>query len=207
MEEAKDAERLADIATKLEKFRYNVMTSLIWAMFGMVFGSALLFAGALQLIGIAERAIYPAMLIVAGIISGFLSARFGKFIPLEKRIRKRWRLGLVLTFIPFIISYTLIPQVFALGAFYFSVIWYPSLGAGLLLCGIYVEKNSLIVRNLTFSGILMLLSSIVLIPLSHFEITERMILGLNLLTISFMIAIYLAASLRAFFGAQKVLQE
>ncbi|RLI80043.1 hypothetical protein DRP07_09550 [Archaeoglobales archaeon] len=203
-----EAEKLADIATKLERFRYNVIASLMWAMFGMVFGSAMLFAGAMQLIGITERTIYPAMLIVAGVISGLLSTRFERFIPLEKSIRKRWHLGLLLMFIPFIISYALLPQILILGAFYFSIVWYPSLGAGLLLYGIYVERNSqLVVRNLTFSGALMLLTSIVLIPLSRLEINDQIILGSNLLTISMMIAIYLAASLRGFFGAQKVIQE
>ena len=203
-----DAERLADIATKLERFRNNVMASLFWAMFGMVFGSALLFAGAMQLIGIAERTIYPVMLIVAGIISGFLSVRFERFVPLEKSIRKRWHLGFIPMFIPFIISYSLIPLITKVGAFYFSIIWYPSLGAGLFIWGIYVERNSkFVVRNLTFSGALMLLTSLVLIPLSYLEITDQMILGSNLLTISMMVAIYLAAFLRGFFGAQKVLQE
>ncbi|MBO8181666.1 MAG: hypothetical protein H0Z28_02595 [Archaeoglobus sp.] len=203
-----DAERLADIATKLEKFRYNVIASLMWAMFGMVFGSALLFAGAMQLVGVADWTINSAMLIMAGFISGLLFRRFEKFVPLEKSIRKRWHLGLLLMFIPFIISYALLPQILILGAFYFSIIWYPSLGAGLLLWGIYVERNSqLVVRNLTFSGALMLLTSIVLIPLSRLEINDQIILGSNLLTISMMIAIYLAASLRGFFGAQKVIQE
>ena len=203
-----DAERLADIAIKLEWFRYNVIASLIWAMFGMVFGSALLFAGALQLIWNISWTITSVMLVVAGIVGGYLFHKFWMFIPKERVVKQRWRMGLLLMFIPFIITYALIPALTPLTSFYFSVIWYPSLGAGLLFSGLYVEKDSqLAVRNLSFSGALMLLSALALIPISWLQPSDEVVLGANLLTISMMIAIYLIASLRGFFGAQRVIQE
>ncbi len=208
-----DAERLADIATKLEKFRYNMLTSMVWAMFGMIFGSVTLFAEALQLIGVADVRLTSIMLIFAGFAGGFLFKKFWRYFPEDRSIRNRWHLGFILMFIPFIVSYMLIPALLSnfltLSGFYYSTVWYPSLGVGLFLCGIYLERMPIAprLRSFTISGALMVLTSFALIPISYLEMNEQVILGSNLLTISMMIAIYLAASLKEFFGAQNVLQD
>lgn len=208
-----DVERLADIVTKLERFRYSMLASLVLAMFGMIFGSATLFAEALQLIGVANTYMTSIMLIVAGFASGSLFKKFWVYFPEDRSIRKRWRLGLLLVFIPFIVSYMLIPALLSnfltLSGFYYPTVWYPSLGAGLFLCGIYLERMSTTprLRSFTISGALMLITSLVLIPISYLEMSEQTVLGSNLLTISMMIVIYLAASLKEFFGAQNVLQD
>jgi hypothetical protein len=64
-------------------------------------------------------------------------------------------------------SYSLLPLAIKATAFYFSTVWYPSLGFGLLFCGLYIGKVGDVIRSMPYSGILIILSSTILIPLSY----------------------------------------
>ena len=142
----------------------------------------------------------------AGLSGGYLYERFWKYLPVNKEIKKRWHRGAALLFIPFVISYGVVPMMFKVNPLYMSVVWYPSLGIGLALYGLYSERDSeyLAVRATFYVGVVITLTSLVFIPLSKLPVSD-IVAALGLLAISMMLLIYLSAAVYIFFKAEKII--
>ena len=200
---AEDIARLGDLALKLEKYRYNIASALAWVIFGMVFGSMEVLGNSLIMFGILDYEVFWVLVAIAGIISGYLYSKILKYMPKEREVEKRWRVGIALLFIPFIVSYALIPLLFKVSAFYFNTVWYPSLGFGLLFCGLYAERKPLI-RAMTYAGVLIIVSSVILYPISTFPMNFDIVMASGLLCISMMMLIYFITAMYIFFKAEKI---
>jgi MFS family permease len=198
-----DMARLGDLALKLEKYRYNIASAMAWVIFGMVFGSMNILGNSLILFGILDYRVFWVLVVIAGIISGYVYQRILKYMPREKEVEKRWRGGIILLFTPFIVFYALLPQAVNVSALYFNTIWYLSLGLGLFLCGLYTERKPLI-RVMTYAGILIVLSSIVLYPISKLPMSFNIIIASGLLCLSMMLLIYFTTAMYIFFKAEKI---
>ena len=204
--------KLGDLALRLEKYRYNITVSLGWVIFGMLFGAAsAMLSGIIILIG--YNPLIPAIcLITAGVISAVVFNMFLRFVPVVEEVHRRWRKGWILFFIPFVAFYAT-PNFLNLtplqSSLYYSLAWYPSLGFGLLLIGIFAEAKDkmLITRSLTYAGILIAISSIAFVPISELVTDYYGVVGLGLVATSMMLLIYLGTFLVSFFRASKAVFE
>ncbi len=197
-----DMAKLGEIALKLERYRYHIITALAWVIFGMVFGSLLTLANSLTLFGFGYE-VFWIFLIVATILAGYIYARFLRYMPAESNDKlKRWKKGVSLMFIPLVISYLAIPAIFHANALYFNTVWYPSLGIGLFLCGPYAGC-----RQMTYTGILISVTSLILLPISKMPSSYNVAIGAGLLCLSMMMFIYFITAIYIFFRAQRVIYE
>ncbi|RLI81773.1 hypothetical protein DRP04_05405 [Archaeoglobales archaeon] len=195
-----DMAKLGDIALKLERYRHNIASALSWVIFGMIFGSMVTLGNSLVLLGFGG--IFWILLILAGITSGYIYYKFWKYVPENREVKRRWKIGLVFLFLPFIIAYSIpLPIKTPL---YCATIWYPSLGVGLLICGLYVEKTSL-VKSTVYAGVLILLTSPLLLPLFTMPVNPSLIVAAESLCTSMMILIYFITAIYAFFKAEKTI--
>ncbi len=197
-----DMARLGEIALKLERYRREIVRALAWVIFGMVFGSLLTLANSLILFGFGYE-VFWILLVVASIIAGYVYARFLRYMPAESEL-KRWKKGIPLMFIPLVISYLAIPAIFHANALYFNTVWYPSLGVGLFLCGFIAERTS---RPMTYTGILISVTSLILLPISKMPSSYNVMIGAGLLCLSMMMFIYFITAIYIFFRAQRVIYE
>lgn len=201
-----DIARLGDTAIKLEKYRYNIISALGWIIFGMIFGSMTTLGSSLILFGIRGYEILWLLVIIAGVSGGYIYHKLWRFIPMEGSVAKRWRVGIVLLFIPLIVSYSAIPIITKVESpLYFNTIWYPSLGFGLLLCGLYAERGSQLIKTMPYAGILIILTSLILIPISKMPMNANTVIAAGLLCNSMMLLIYFATAIYVFFKAQRVI--
>ncbi len=193
---------LGDLALKLEMYRGRIAIAMSWVIFGMIFGSLTILAQSLILLGF-EWWVTPLLVAVAGLVGGIAYMRFMKFLPMNKEIKRRWRVGTLFLFIPFVVSYALLPALIDTTPLYQMVVWYPSLGLGLLLCGSYAERER--VRVMTYTGALILTTSLLLLPFFSYQQTTTLIIASGLVCVSMMLLIYLTASIYIFFTAQRVI--
>ena len=200
---AEDIARLGDLALKLEKYRYNIASALAWVIFGMVFGSINILGNSLIMFDILDYGVFWVLIAIAGTISGYIYSKILKYMPKEREVEKRWRVGIALLFIPFIVSYALIPLLFEVSAFYFNTVWYPSLGFGLLFCGLYAERKPLI-RAMTYAGVLIIVSSVILYPISTLPMNFNTVMASGLLCLSMMMLIYFITAMYILFKAEKI---
>ena len=197
--------KLGDLAVKLEAYRVRIATAMSWVVFGMIFGSLTVLAQSLTLLGLGWW-VTPLLVAVAGLVGGAVHVRFMKFLPVDREMRRRWRIGTILLFVPFVVTYSLLPLLIDVTPLYFMVVWYPSLGLGLVLCGSYAEKAERGgVRVMTYTGLLILATSSVLIILFSYQQTATLVVASGLLCVSMMLLTYLAASIYVFFTAQRVI--
>ncbi len=198
---------LGDLALKLEKYRYNVIASLAWIVFGMAIGSASVLMNAIFLFGYTRWAFL--ILMGAGIIAGFAYRCFWKFVPRIDEIYRMWRLSWIFFVTPFIISYAVIPVFLNLSdisyALYYSLVWYPSLGVGLIFAGIHAEKRDefLVTRSMTLTGIAISGTSFIFIPLLGYISSFYHVVAMSLMADGLMMGIYLFSGLYGFIGAQR----
>lgn len=199
--------KLGDLALKLERYRYNLIASLGWVIFGMLFASAIMiFNGLIMLLGFNPWYI-AVSLISAGVLGGLTYRFFKKFMP--KSERKEWKAGLIFLFLPFVVAYSVIPKLLTFTglqeSLYYSLIWYPSLGVGLLLFGLFTESKDewLVANTSTHAGISMILSSLAFIPLASLVTDYYGVMALSLIASSIMLLVYLGAFLFSFFKASK----
>jgi len=198
--------RLGDIALKLEKYRSYIASALSWVIFGMLFGSLITLGSSLILLGFFDYRIFWILVAIAGVAGGFIYGKFLKMMPEDREIRRRWKIGSIFLFIPFIASYSVIPSIVHVSELYYNTIWYPSLGFGLLLAGLYAERaKEYPVRSATYGGLLIVLTSPVIIPISKLPMSFNVIMGSGLLCVSLMILIYFAVFVYVFFRAQRVI--
>ncbi len=196
-----DAAKLGDLALKLERYRCLITLALSWVIFGMIFGSMLTLANSLMLLGFGFR-IFWILFVVAGILSGYTYGRFLRYAPPESDIRSKRRIvGLILMFIPFVIAYSVIPRIFHVNSLYFSTAWYPSLGIGLLLCGLVAERTGGAMKH---TGATISVTSLILIPISRMPPNFDTVIGAELLCLSMMMLIYFVTAVYIFFRAQRV---
>ncbi len=192
--------RLGEIALKLERYRYLVASALAWVIFGMIFGAMITLGNSLALLGVGYE-IFWILLMVAGLSGGYVYHRFWKYAPKEGEVERRWRWGVLLLILPFVISYSLIPLAFEVSAFYFGTVWYPSLGLGLLLNGFYVWRR----RNvMIYAGISILLTSLIILPLSTLPMNVETVTASNLLCVSMTMIIYFVTAIYIFFRAERI---
>ena len=194
--------KLGDMALKLENYRHHIIVALAWVIFGMIFGSMITLANSLTLFGFGYEVFW--ILVVAAILGGYIYGRFLKYMPAKSDVElKRWKIGIPLMFIPFVISYSAIPVIFNVGApLYFNTVWYPSLGIGLFLCGLVAERTS---RPMTYTGALISISSLVLLPISRMPVSFNVVIGAGLLCLSMMMLLYFITAIYIFFRAQRVI--
>ena len=195
-----DMAKLGDLAVKLEKYRYYIVSALSWVVFGMIFGSMIILGNSLILFGFGYEVLWF-LLAFAGVSAGYTYGKFLKYMPMKEN-SKKWIVGVLLMFVPFVASYSIIPIVFKIhSAFYFNTVWYPSLGLGLLLFGLCVEDK---LKMMVYSGISIVLSSSILIPISKIAVNFKTVMASGLLCLSMMLFIYFIASIYTFFKAQKI---
>ncbi len=194
-----DVAKLGEMALKLERYRREIIRALAWVIFGMVFGSIFTLANSLTLFGFGYE-VFWILLVIASIIAGYVYARFLRYMPAESEL-KRWKKGIFLMFIPFAISYFVIPAIFHANALYFNTVWYPSLGIGLFLCGLYAGC-----RQMTYTGMLTSVTSLILLPISKMQ-SNNVVIGAGLLCLSMMMFIYFITAIYTFFRAQRVVYE
>ncbi len=190
--------KLGDLALKLENYRSRIASAMIWVTFGMIYGAMTLLGQTLFLLGFGWWVI-PLAVTIAAVGSGVTYFKLMKFLPLDRETVRRWRIGAVLLFLPVLISYTL--PAGAAGGMYYNTVWYPSLGLGLLLCGVYAERQ----KVMASTGLTMLVSSLLLLPFFSYKQTLLSITAAGLLCISMMLLIYLGASIYVFFNAQRAI--
>ena len=198
-----------DFAVKIERYRYNLIASMSWVIFGMLFGGAvMLFNGVTLLIGFSP--LYVAVCLISAGIAGVVVFRsMWGLTPKDRETKRMWRIGWILLVLPFFVSYDIIPRFLTLlqlqQALYYSLAWYPSLGFGLILLGISAELRDrlLTTRTITLSGIAIAASSSVFIPLSGLVTCYRDVMALNMIAGSMMILIYFGSFFVSFFRATK----
>ena len=137
-----------------------------------------------------------------GVSSGLTCRFFKKFMP--KSGRKDWKVGPIFLFLPFVVAYSVILAFLTFMEFqeslYYSLIWYSSLGVGLLLFGLFSESKDewLVTNTSTHVGISMIQSSLAFIPLANLVIGYYGVMALQLVASSIMLLIYLGAFLFIF---------
>ncbi len=188
MEEAK---RLAELAVKLEEYRYRIVAALAWVVFGMIFGAATTLSYALAMLGLGNW-VFPLAVATAGICGCYIYGRFWRFAPPETRGP-----DLMLPVLPIAVAYAL-PVFVNLPPAYFSVAWYPALGVGLLL---YYGRKKLRakLRPVAISGAAIIATSPLLIAASSNPAAA------GLLGVGMMMLIYFVTAVKTFFDAEKVL--
>ena len=172
----------------------------------MLFSAMSILYSSLMLFGVREYWIIMVLMAVAGGVGGYVYGRLWKYVPLNKDIEMRWRVGIILLIAPFIVSYTLLPFFITPSQFYFSIVWYPSLGFGLLLAGIYAERKDkyLITKTMSYTGFAIVLTSTIFLPLSSFNTTFTEVIASNMLAVSMTLLIYFVTATYLFFKAQRV---
>ncbi len=193
--------RLGDVAIRLEKYMECLAAALGWVVYGMIFAAFLMLELSLTMLGFDYRVAWLCIAL-AMIISTLITIKLKNLLPIprNKVIRRRFtRLGLILILAPFFVSYVIIPNLINVSVIYYGIIWYPSLGVGLLLTGLYVERG-LFIKTMTYGGLLMTLTSVVL----PFIRTDNEI-ALILLCMSMTLIIYFVMFAYAFIKAQRVL--
>jgi len=199
----KEAAELGELALKLEKYRYNIITALSWPIFGMVMSSAVLLINSLYLVGDSLGIDIPPyiwiLLIPAAIASGIVFGRLMKYTPYRE---KKWRKAVVTMFLPFFIAY-IIPG----SPFYYTIAWYPALGIAMLLTGILIERKSeyIVANSMTLVGLLILATSSVLLLMSKLPASKETMIATGLVAIAMMLVIYLLGALYGFSKAQRVI--
>jgi hypothetical protein len=204
-----DAKRLGELALKLEKYRYNLMASVSWVIFGMVFGSAVTLLNALFLFGLKWHGVLIATLIPAGFVSGIIYYKMAKLIA--PKTDDRWKHAWVFYALPFIVAYAVIPCFVNLTplqqALYYSTVWYPSLGIAFTSLGIYVERKDdlLVTKTLLPAGITILLSTAIIVVLGGYVKSYTDVLAVGLIATSMMLIVYLTCAVYSFFKSYRVL--
>lgn len=197
-----DEIKLGELALKLEKYRYNIIKAFLWPIYGMLISSASILGISLFLFGkkfnFNALPIFWAMLLVAGLFGAIITMKLMKYISYEK---KRWRRGIVM-FIPFFILYSLPGD-----QLYYMVIWYPALGLALLLTGLLVERNSelSVTNTLIFVGILILISSPILLLFWKIPLSEELMIASYLITVSLMLINYLIGTIYTLLRAERAI--
>ncbi len=198
---------LGEIALKLERYRYNIVASLGWIIFGMIIGSATALMNALLLLGYDHWVFL--ILLIAGLLAGFVYRYFWRFVPGVEEIYRPWKYSWVLFALPFLFSYSVIPPLLDLSgvqnALYYSLAWYPSLGVGLILAGLYVERKSrfIVTKSMTLTGVAIIVTSTVFVPFTGSVSTTYHVVALSLLADGLMMGVYLFSGLYGFVRAQK----
>jgi len=200
-------EEVGRFALKLEKYRYNLITSISWVIFGSIFSAAIMVLSALLLLGFGRYAVLT--LIPAAIVSFAVFHRIRKVIsPAD---RGMWRWECVFFTIPFLVFYLLLPNFLHLSnlqAFaYFSTAWYPSLGVAFVLVGAFIERRDemLVTKMRLPAGILILLMSAPL-ELVCMEVKSFCdVVAAGLIATALMLSIYTACALYGFFRGHKAL--
>ncbi len=191
--------RLGDLAVRLERYMSCIAAALSWVVFGMIFAAFLMLGWSLTLLGFDYRIIW--LCLALSLIAATLTTiKLKRMLPKEDEVRKRFHgLGSILMAIPFLVTYGIIPSLFNVPAIYYSIIWYPSLGVGLLLAGMYVERGYFI-KTMIYGGLLIILTSAAL----PFIRTNNEI-AIALLCMSMTVFVYFFMFAYAFIKAQRVL--
>ncbi len=200
-------EEIGMFALKLEKYRYNLIASISWVIFGSIFATAIMVLSALLLLGFGSYAVLT--LIPAAIISFAVFHRIRKVIsPAD---RGMWRWECVFFVLPFLVFYVLIPHFLHLSELqasaYFFTAWYPSLGVALVLVGIFIERRDeiLVTKTMLPAGILTLLTSVPLELLCREVRSYCDVVAAGLIASALMLSIYTACALYGFFRGHKAL--
>ncbi len=196
--------KLGDIALKLEAYRRYIISALGWVVFGMIFGSMICLGNALILFGLkASIGFYTLVFVIfPSFLGGVVLNRFWKYyLFMEKTVKKRWKKGILLFCLPFALFYGLVPLWWKMTSIYFATIWYPSLGAGFLLYWIYTRERT---KATLYSGIAILLSSFVLVPLYRAKETFEILMASQLLCAAMMMLVYFGIAIYIFFRAEEL---
>jgi len=196
---------LGDLALKLERYRYNLIASMGWVIFGSIFSIAVMVLSALILL----KFDYAVLVVIpAGIISLILFHRVKKLVS---PIDSWWKWVWIPLFIPFIIFYSVIPQFLnfsdlQMGAYY-STAWYPSLGVAFVIIGLSIERKDdmLVTKTMLPAGIAVILTTIPLAMLCTHVRNYIDITAMGLIAASMMLTIYISCGLYSFFRGYKVL--
>ncbi|WP_202319438.1 hypothetical protein [Archaeoglobus neptunius] len=189
---------LGETALKLEEYRVRIVQSLSWVIFGVLFASSTMLFNALILLGISGLVVVISLL-MAGFIGFIAYTALWKYISPGRGVRKKNAAAIIVALTaPFLISYSILPLVIHTTQLYYSVVWYPSLGSGLLAAGLISRRS----RTMLYAGITLIFTSMIFIYLPAGSVTP---LVANLLAISMMLAVYLVAFLHEFITAERVI--
>jgi hypothetical protein len=194
--------KLGELVLKLEKYRYNVLMTFSWPIFGMIFGSAALLLNSAYLIGKSLGFEVPPhvwlLMIIAGLASGLVFGKMMKYAPYKERV---WRRTVITMMTPFIVAYA-IPA----NPFYYTTVWYPALGVALLLTGLLVERRSeyLVASPMTVVGTITIATSPILLMLSRLPTGFETLLAAGLICTAMMLINYLIGALYGLHKAQRV---
>jgi len=138
----REAVVFGELSVKMEKYRYNLISSLSWVIFGMLIsGAVLLYDGISMLTG--PNSLYIAVIVVLAGIAVVIYRSMWGLAPKDEKMKKAWRTGQLLMVLPFLLSYSVIPKFLNLTplqqSLYYSTVWYPSLGVGLIFLGVFAE--------------------------------------------------------------------
>jgi hypothetical protein len=200
-------EEVGKFALKLERYRYNLIASISWVIFGSIFAVAVMVLSALMLMGYNWSVV--ALLIPAGVVSLLVFHKVRRIVsPIDS---KRWKREWIFFVLPFLVSYALIPQFLSLSdlqmSAYFSTVWYPSLGVAFLLVGLIIERKDemLVTKTMLPAGVTTLTTSV---PLALLCLNVRSyydIIAVGLIATALMLSIYTACALYGFFKGYKAL--
>jgi len=200
-----DVGKLADLAIKLEKYRYNIAASMSWVIFGMVFATVVLLNNAITLLSdFFSLPLLFVTLLSATLISATLYREFMKFAPKRKKGTSSLNFA-----VPFMVAY-LVPVLFemppVLTACYCSIAWYPSLGAAIIVAGIRERGDEMLVfKPMLPAGIAIAATTPLLVYLMKFVAQWTHVMGLGLLATAMMLIAYITCALYGILRAQKVI--
>ncbi|WP_456327722.1 hypothetical protein [Archaeoglobus sp.] len=200
-------ENIGKFALKLERYRYNMIASISWVIFGSIFATAVMTFNALMLLGFDWYVVFT--IVPAGVVSLIVFHKVRKLVcPIDS---KRWKREWIFFALPFIVSYTIVPQFLSLNdlqmSTYFSTMWYPSLGVAFLLVGLFIERKDemLVTKTMLPAGILTLATSVPLAFLCEGVKSSYDVIAIGLIATALMLSIYTACALYGFFKGYKAL--
>ncbi len=196
--------KLGDMALKLETYRRYILSALGWVVFGMLFGSMICLGNALILFGLKPSFGFYTLVFVIfpSFLGGITLNRFWKYyLFMEKTMKRKWKRGILLFCLPFVLSYGLVPLWWKMTSIYFATIWYPSLGTGFLLYWIYTRERT---KATLYSGIAILLSALTLVPVYRTKETFEILTASQLFCAAMMMLVYFGIAIYIFFRAEEL---
>ncbi len=200
--------KLGEFALKLERYKYNMIASTSWIIYGGIFASFFVIGDALMGLFGFNPVVLATSIVGSVVVCVYIHYRFTKLIGKFKQRSS----ALAVFGIAFALFYFAVPLFIKNGtntfyAAYYSTAWYPALGIShVVLWYIWQRKDKdLVTKPSLLTGVLSLITSIPIMYNVFFVANVSNAINLGFLTIGLMLAIYLASGLWGFYKSYKVI--
>jgi len=200
---------LMKTAEKLEKYRYNLAVAFMWPTIAMiVIGFLLTFIGLIELFSLPSSLyLLMAFLIFSScfVVGGLYWTKIFKY---QVGTRKTHGGAIfILSSLPFIVAYFVVPLLVEVSSLYYSTVWYICLALYHALNAAFVEGklDLLVTRPMKLTAILMLATSPLPLYLNSIQMEPSGVLYASLLLTGLTLLIYLIVSLWVVIKAEAVI--